>query len=598
MAEKKGVSLGWRIGLIVVLGTLALGGLVASYSAYKYQKLAMQEFQERIVTLGENIAQLAFQPLYNLQNDKKVKIADVKRQVKSIVEASATRKDIVYVIVTQNGAQIASSGTLPEGARKSDISINGKTSYETKAGGKRVHEIEIPIEMNSQDMLLFLSAEIGKVNLGFDEEAIIKKIASTRQQIMLIALAGSLLIGLGVLVYIYGHVVAPIKKVAEISRKIGNGEVGEKIKIQKSNDEIGLLTRSFSDMADYITLVAALSEKISQGDLSARIAPKSERDMLGTSFARMLVYINEIASVLNAISRGELTNCHMAKSESDVLGRACSEMTGSLNSLVSNIKKQSDYLANTSKQLNEISQQSQQTISQLAETIANISAATSESATNSQNAADSSKKAEQSAKAGGQKMGDLLVNIKGLSEENSVTISSMQKMATHSEDIRNMMAIIKAVADETKLLSFNAAIEAARAGESGRGFAVVAEEIRKLSDMSTEQASRINEKIKNIIKDISLAIDTVNRESQLMQESSRLTEETNDLFLDIIKSVDDTAARMESIAASSEEISASSQEASASSQEQAASMEELNAMVNELEGNSRILKESTDKFKI
>ncbi|MGE5379890.1 MAG: methyl-accepting chemotaxis protein [Methylocystaceae bacterium] len=60
-----------------------------------------------------------------------------------------------------------------------------------------------------------------------------------------------------------------------------------------------------------------------------------------------------------------------------------------------------------------------------------------------------------------------------------------------SDQIEQVLAFIRQIADETKMLGLNAAIEAARAGEAGRGFGVVADEIRKLSDESKETVVRI-----------------------------------------------------------------------------------------------------------
>lgn len=70
------------------------------------------------------------------------------------------------------------------------------------------------------------------------------------------------------------------------------------------------------------------------------------------------------------------------------------------------------------------------------------------------------------------------------------------------QQIRMMVEIVTSIAAQTKLLSLNAAIEAARAGEAGKGFGVVAEEIRKLSDESSNSIVAVKEIIKSLFEEM------------------------------------------------------------------------------------------------
>lgn len=98
---------------------------------------------------------------------------------------------------------------------------------------------------------------------------------------------------------------------------------------------------------------------------------------------------------------------------------------------------------------------------------------------------------------------------------------------TMSNNISEITAFIKKIADETKMLGLNAAIEAARAGDIGKGFSVVAGEIRKLSDESQETVAQI----KNLTESINSKVDENMSVSQVLMKSSEeqaaATEELN-----------------------------------------------------------------------
>lgn len=155
--------------------------------------------------------------------------------------------------------------------------------------------------------------------------------------------------------------------------------------------------------------------------------------------------------------------------------------------------------------------------------------------------------------------------------------------------IKAATTLITSIAEETNLLSLNAAIEAARAGEQGRGFAVVAEQIQKLAEESNESAKQIGQIIALLMADSEKAVQTMGEVKQVMEDQNENVGMTREQFAEMHGGIAETIERIRSIAGKMEVIDSSRinvvdivQNLTSLAQENAAGTEETSASVTEV----------------
>ncbi|MGA2719022.1 MAG: methyl-accepting chemotaxis protein [Candidatus Acidiferrales bacterium] len=139
--------------------------------------------------------------------------------------------------------------------------------------------------------------------------------------------------------------------------------------------------------------------------------------------------------------------------------------------------------------------------------------------------------------------------------------TTMEKMATASTAIAEKLADINAkvtnitsvvttinkVADQTNLLSLNAAIEAAKAGEFGQGFAVVAREIRRLADQTAIATLDIEQMVKEMQSSVSSGVMGMEKFAQEVQSAVREVNDISGQIARIIEQVQGLGPRFESV---------------------------------------------------
>jgi methyl-accepting chemotaxis protein len=117
----------------------------------------------------------------------------------------------------------------------------------------------------------------------------------------------------------------------------------------------------------------------------------------------------------------------------------------------------------------------------------------------------------------------------------------IRKAGQETESIDEILRTIEGIAEKTNLLSMNAAIEAAHAGDAGKGFAIVAEEIRHLSESSTEAVGLISERILKIKQSVAASITMARKGEAEAEENAHLSRLSGDALALIVEKMDETS---------------------------------------------------------
>lgn len=378
-----------------------------------------------------------------------------------------------------------------------------------------------------------------------------------------------LLIGLGVslVIALIGFFVAqgianPITKIAQLVQKVGEGDLTQEIDESKSVDEIGTLSNSFREtvrnLRDIVTRVMTTSERLS-----------SSAEELSSAAEEMNATTEQVSATVEQISKG---------TEKQAQG-------------VEQTKKVMDQMASSVMQVTQ----------------------------SAQSAAGQASKAAAVAQKGGVDAKDAQAKMVSMAIVIGKAADGVRSLGNRSDQIGEIVGVITGIADQTNLLALNAAIEAARAGEYGRGFAVVAEEVRKLAEGSAKAADEIGKLIKDVQKETAGAVQNIEGTAKEVTVVTDIAVKVGQGMDEIIKNSESVASMIEQvsaatqeqasgtkmvtqsvgdIAAIAEENASATEQASASTEEMTASMEEMAASAQELAEMGVQLRDMVAQFKV
>ncbi|MGK3117319.1 methyl-accepting chemotaxis protein [Pseudomonas corrugata] len=324
--------------------------------------------------------------------------------------------------------------------------------------------------------------------------------------------------------------------------------------------------------------------------------------------------MNRIVEILEVMRSGDLSGrLNLArKDEFGAVETGFNDMMTELTSLVSQAQRSSVQVTTSVTEIAATSRQQQATATETAATTTEIGATSREIAATSRDlvrtmtevstAADQASVAAGSGQQGLARMEDTMHSVMGAANLVNAKLAILNEKAGN---INQVVVTIVKVADQTNLLSLNAAIEAEKAGEYGRGFAVVATEVRRLADQTAVATYDIEQMVREIQSAVSAGVMGMDKFSEEVRRGMAEVQQVGEQLSQIIHQVQALAPRvlmvnegMQAQATGAEQINHALVQLGDASSQTVESLRQASSAIDELSQVAVGLRGGVSRFKV
>jgi len=317
--------------------------------------------------------------------------------------------------------------------------------------------------------------------------------------------------------------------------------------------------------------------------------------------------VGQIQSLVERIEHNLDFTARASVKNHDELGTTMLALNRLLDKLQANLKSISSgaqsvasaasLMATTSGQVATASHQQSEAASGMAATVEELTVSINHVSDRAQEAERVSGESGELAVSGESVIGQTAGDIQDIAATVNEAADLIHGLEQHSQQISNVVAVIKEVAEQTNLLALNAAIEAARAGEQGRGFAVVADEVRKLAERTSASTLEIAATIETmrtgagnavacmqgVVSKVGEGVDRANAANDSIRQIGERSRHAVEMVEEIASAIKEQGAATNNIALQVERIAQMSEESSAAAGNSAEAARDLDRLAADMQ---------------